>query len=149
MLAALDAQDWKGQTALIHAIQTASYPIEQILTVNGASITFRDALGKSAIERAMEMICPANGRFPCGILNALEDPYCNNAYGFVTDWIRFREVAWEFRTSRQQFGVSAPRKRKLHVLELCLSWMGKAVQRMWTDGRIHKKMARAKTISRP
>lgn len=147
--AALDAQDWKGQTALIHAIQTASYPIEQILTENGASITFRDALGKSAIEHALEMICPANGRFPCGILNELEDPYCNNAYGFVTDWIRFREVAWEFRTSRQQLGVSAPRKRKRHVLELCLSWMGKAFQRMWTDSRIHKKRAKAKTISRP
>jgi ankyrin repeat protein len=142
--AALDAQDWKGQTALVHAIQAASYPIEQTLTENGASIRFRDALGKTAVEHALEMICPANGRFPCGILKELADAYCNNAYGFVTDWTRLREVGWEFHTCRQGLGMSIPRRRKRQVLELCLSWMGRAVQGMWKDGSIHSNKAWAK-----
>ncbi|KAL2039110.1 hypothetical protein N7G274_008159 [Stereocaulon virgatum] len=142
--AALDAQDWKEQTALIHAVQAASYPIEQLLTENGASIHFRDALGKTAVEHALEMICPANGRFPCGILNELADACCNNAYDLVTDWTRLREVGWEFRTCRQGLGTSIPRRRKRQVLELCLSWMGRAIQHMWMSGSIHKIKAKAK-----
>ena len=142
--AVLDAQDWKGQTALIHAIQAASYPIEQSLTENGAGIRFRDALGKTAVEHALEMICPANGRFPCGILNELADARCNSAYGFVTDWIRLREVGWEYRTCRQGLGINILRRQKRRVLELCLSWMGRAIQGMWKDGCIRSNKAKAK-----